>query len=254
MQLLKRFSQLISTLNNIKGSRTEKENILKEYKDDDEVKRVLKFIFDPYIITGLSTKKINKFSILDQVKLLQLATNSEISTLLDLLNYIESNNTGRDGDIATVELFCQNFLSMNLDLIDLLKNILTKDIKLGIQPITLNKIFGPGFIPIFEVMLADRYFDNPEKYLPYGIKFILSEKLDGIRGVAIKDNQGDIKFLTRSGQLITGLIDIENELSLLPNNYVYDGELLLKNDQHLLSKDLYRATVKIVNSDNLESI
>ena len=59
-----------------------------------------------------------------------------------------------------------------------------------------------------------------------------------------------IEFFSRQGQLIEGLNDIADEVSryLLPG-YVYDGELLLRNDKNLESKDLYRATVKVVNAD-----
>ena len=34
--------------------------------------------------------------------------------------------------------------------------IVTKDLKIGIQPITFNKIWGKGTIPSFDVMLAEK--------------------------------------------------------------------------------------------------
>ncbi|MCL2771270.1 MAG: hypothetical protein FWD89_03065, partial [Firmicutes bacterium] len=38
----------------------------------------------------------------------------------------------------------------------------------------------------------------------------------------------------------------------LDKNFVYDGELLLKTDKKIASKDLYRMTVKITSSDNIK--
>ena len=42
------------------SSRTGKEEILKEYKDNTGVKFILYFVYNPYIITGISKKKIDK--------------------------------------------------------------------------------------------------------------------------------------------------------------------------------------------------
>ncbi len=69
--------------------------------------------------------------------------------------------------------------------------------------------------------------------------------MTGIRAVAIvRDN--NVKILSRQGVQITGLTEIENELSKIHEG-CYDGELLLDNPNNLSSKDLYRETVSIVN-------
>ena len=59
--LIRRFLNLIKKLQSTSG-RIEKENILKEYQDDEEIKEIFKFIYDPYIVTGISTKKIEKYN------------------------------------------------------------------------------------------------------------------------------------------------------------------------------------------------
>jgi DNA ligase-1 len=99
-------------------------------------------------------------------------------------------------------------------------------------------------------MLAQKYFDDPDKLVPDGEEFILTTKLDGIRCVCINRGPDDIKFFSRQGQPIEYLNDIIKEVKCLPSGCVYDGELVLKNDNNLESKDLYRATVKVVNSDS----
>ena len=42
------------------NSRLDKEGILKQYSDYEEVRRVLNFVYNPYITTGVSAKKIKK--------------------------------------------------------------------------------------------------------------------------------------------------------------------------------------------------
>ena len=42
------------------NSRLDKEDILKQYSDYEEVRYVLNFIYNPYITTGISAKKIKK--------------------------------------------------------------------------------------------------------------------------------------------------------------------------------------------------
>ena len=50
--LIRRFLNLIKKLQSTSG-RIEKENILKEYQDDEEIKEIFKFIYDPYTVTGI---------------------------------------------------------------------------------------------------------------------------------------------------------------------------------------------------------
>ena len=133
---------------------------------------------------------------------------------------------------------------------ELIYSIVSKDIKTGIQPTTLNKIYGNDFIPKFEVMLAQRYFENPDKLLPDGTEFILTTKLDGVRCICINED-GNPKFFSRQGQIIEGLDDIFFEIRALPDGHVYDGELLL-DKEGLESKDLYRETVKVTSSDGVK--
>ena len=73
---------------------------------------------------------------------------------------------------------------------------------------------------------------------------MLSTKLDGHRMCAIKENN-IVRFYTRQGQLIEGLIDIEEEFKDVPNGIVLDGELLLKNDNNL-GNDLYIDSLEVL--------
>lgn len=238
MDILERFNNLVNQIQST-TSRTEKEKILSLYKNDNEVKQILNFIYNPYIVSGISDRKINIFRnilVFDNGK-------SECQDILGLINYLIKNNTGRHEDLIAIQICIQN----NMSYPDLIYGICTQNIKMGIQSATLNKVFGDNFIPTFDVMLANKYYDNPDSYLPDGTEFILTEKLDGVRCVYVATQNG--RFYSRQGQAFEGLTQLEDECSFLPLGYVYDGELLLKNDNNLDSKDLYRETMKVVSSD-----
>lgn len=239
---IKDFATLCEQLQSTTG-RIEKENYLKEHAENKFTRAILYFLYNPYVITGISKKKVAKLN--------HNVTREDVDpnySIINLINYLRENNTGRDCDLDVVEQYAQ----ANGPYVDLIYKIVSKNLKLGIQATTINKIFGKGFIPTFDVMLGFKYFDDPEKLLPKNTSFILTQKLDGVRCVCIKEN-GEAKFYSRQGQPIEDLVDIEQEaIEKLPDGYVYDGELLLTNDKKLSSKDLYRATVKVTSSDNIK--
>ena len=239
---IERFDNLVKRLIATTG-RKEKESILSEYKNDEDVKAMLEYHFNVYKPSGISKKKLNKIAKAESL------TNNKIDSSYDILNllkYLEIHNTGKMEDLKLIEEYALNLGPYA----DTIYQLICKSLRLGVQPLTLNKVFGSSFIPTFDIMLAEKYYDAPDKYLPNNTDFILTTKLDGVRVVCIYDKDTGIKFFSRQGQSIEGLTDIESEVSchLLPG-YVYDGELLLKNDNNLKSKDLYRATVKVTNAD-----
>lgn len=238
--VLNRLNKLVQDLNDT-TKRTEKENILSQYIQDKEIKDILYFLYNKYIVTGISEKKIlrlkSSFISTDEIK--------DEYNIFKLLDYIKIHNTGSDEDLKEV-LKC---IIYNKDYAQLIIKLITKDLKLGIQASTLNKVFGDNFIPTFDVMLAQKYFDDPDKLLPDGTEFILTTKLDGVRCVLINNSITGPKFYSRQGQLIEQLVELEEEARNLPYGFVYDGELLLDNKLQLDSKDLYRATVKVTSAD-----
>ena len=55
-------NELIRVIKELQATtgRLEKERILQENKENDFIKRVFKFTFDPYLVTGISSKKLKK--------------------------------------------------------------------------------------------------------------------------------------------------------------------------------------------------
>lgn len=208
------------------------QEILEENKDNELLKKVLWFVYNPYIVTGLSSKKINKI-VNKQIKY------APAETIEEVFEYLQEHNTGTDIDIAYVLEFIQGKPDQ-----EMYEQIFTKELKLGITSKTINKVF-PNLIPEFNVMLAEKYWDRMEELEKTNPDIIITQKYDGVRCVAIHDKSG-VKLFSRQGKSIEGLHDLEEQLLWLPFG-CFDGELLLNKD-NIPSKDLYRETVTVVNS------
>ena len=244
MKTIKKFNDFINKINK-SNSRNYKLIILEEYKEDEDIKYYLDFIFNPYITSGISDKKINKFAIVKNNVMSLFSEYDEFNSVKDLLEYIKTNNTGTDEVLKTIN----NFLSSNNfeeSEINLIKSIITKNIILGIDIKTINKVMN-DLIPTFNVMLANKYFDKPE--IVEGKMFAITEKIDGGRIIALKKNN-EVKFYTRAGQLYEGLVDLEKELiDNFPDNVCLDGEITLLDSDGIPSKEAYKQTMKITRKD-----
>ena len=236
--------QIASILNEIKSNsgRIAKEDLLKKYEDVEGLKEIFKFVYDPHITTGISKKKLSN------PKGKRLLSNTTIvDDLNDLLSYLKENNTGRLWDLSTVHSFISNY---DGEVYEMLESIVTKDLPIGLSRTTLNKVYGKDFIPKYSVMLAGKY--EPGK-IDSDSGFSVSLKLDGNRVTAFKYNDGTVKFFTRSGKLVEGLVDLEKKFEELPSGYVYDGELLAQNPDKLPSKELFNLTQTIVRKKGIKS-
>lgn len=102
-------------------------------------------------------------------------------------------------------------------------SVLLKDLDIGISEKTINKVFGRGFVPVFDCMLAKLFVEFPKK-------FVVLFKLDGYRCLAFNDKKGNVTLISRNGKQYFGFDDVEADIAKLPRGYVYDGELLSKNN------------------------
>lgn len=221
------------------NSRKYKQEILHKYKDDEIVKRYLKIAFDPYIVYGISTKKLNKSVAADPEAI------SLVTSVFGLFSYLEKHNTGTTREIYECQQMLDYVSSNDTACAALLETLICKDLSIGCDAKTINAVI-PGCMPQFECMLANKYFDKPEKLI--GKRFAITTKLDGFRLIAIKDEAGHISFYSRVGKRIEGLVEIEEELnSAFPAGCVFDGELTISNYFELKSKEAYKAASKIIS-------
>lgn len=122
--------------------------------------------------------------------------------------------------------------------------LLSKTLRLGVTAKTVNKVI-PGLIPEWEVQQAYPI----EKYpLKDGEEFFVTQKLNGVRATFYKG-----KLYARSGVPFSGLDHIIFELygmnRLLSDEFVFDGELLLRNRNDLSDNEAFRIATGIINSD-----
>ncbi len=238
MSALKDFEEFYQKIT-ATNSRLEKEAILKAYHNNSAVKEILQFLFDPFIVTGISKKKLAK-----TVNL----TVQKCQDLHELLVYFQAHNTGRDEDIAVLKEFTSNLTPKQAELVC---GLIKKDLTLGANEKTLNKVFGANFIPAFNVMLAEKYAENTD--FVAGKRFVITEKFDGVRCMLIFNEAGEPTFFSRAGKSFDDMVELAEEVRLLNHNMVYDGELLLGVEQTIDSADLYRMTVKVTNSDGVKT-
>ncbi len=198
----------------------------------------LDFILDPQITTGISKAKINKKV---------LIRDDMPHTFQDICLYLAEHNTGTDEDIS----MAVSYIYWNASHKDFLIRVFTKNLPLGVEAATVNKIFGKVVIPVWEVQQGypiDKVKLKPDTW------FSLSRKMNGNRGTFYRG-----KFISRQGQEFTGLDHIKDDIikelgdESLIDEYVYDGELVYRNDEGLSDGEAFRVGTGMLNSDGDKS-
>lgn len=240
LNLYKDFKTLMGT-----SSRNEKEAFLKSKENDETFKYVLKFMVDPMIVTGISTSKISK-----DVNICCYAEESCDYWIEDFLSYFINHNTGRDIDIAYVQYYIEQLvyqedLDFERELTEFLKAIVTKTLRIGVNVTTVNKIYGRDFIKTLDVMLGTS-IENCN--IPNDAWISISHKLNGTRCFYYKGH-----LYSRQGKEFIGcehiIKDIQTLMSLTNyKDYVFDGELLLKDDGILNDSERFQKGTGIANS------
>lgn len=199
-----------------------KKALLMEQKDNETMKDIIYFVFNPYIRTGIGYQKL--------WNCVNDTPEPYDGTIQGLMTYLLHNNTGRDKDVKIVKFWIE---SKPKEYEDMLYKIFTKSMNIGISTATIHKVW-PGLIPGFGVQLACKYPDFIQDL--EGQEIFLTEKLDGNRCFARVDNH-ICTFYSRSGREIEGLDEIDKELSRLTDGW-YDGELIASTFNETQSQTL----------------
>lgn len=226
-------------------SRNAKEEILRRECNNTEFKQVLKFLVDPLVVTGISSKKIDK-----EVQIGFYEIESGDYYITDLIDYLATHNTGTDSDIAYVNWYMWK-LTDNEDLHQFIKDLVTKSFRLGVDVKTCQKVYGKDFIPTLDVMLGTSY-ENVT--IPENAYISISQKLNGTRCFYYKGN-----LYSRHGKVFTGCEHILKQLKKVADtyevDYVFDGELVLEesglSDSERFQKGTGIANAKDADKSNL---
>ena len=89
------------------SSRLEKESILRENIDNKPFKEVLKYLLDNMRISGISEKRFSK-----EVDILLPYATDDLS-IITLLHYFDTHNSGADADISYVKGYTQEPLPLS---------------------------------------------------------------------------------------------------------------------------------------------
>ena len=228
-EIIKLFKQIQET-----SSLNDKKVIIDANKDNELFKKCLLFLLDGNINTGISNKKINKkVEPSSELAPYYLCRNSRFEEVMD---YLIKNNTGTDADIYEI----QSFLDGQEDR-DFYEQMITKSFKLGADKKVINSVI-PGLIPTWEVMLGTSI---EHCKLPENTWFSLSQKLNGNRCTYYNG-----EFYTRQNKKYIGLNHIKADIEKIPNakEYVFDGELIYKNNEGLSDSSAFQKGTGIANN------
>lgn len=221
-----------------------KKKLLAERRGDANVRKFLDYLLNPFFVTGISEKKINKFSTKEPTVF--------FTSFHELMAYVRENHTGSDEALANVQAFLNGYDTApweRLPLYDFYVGIITKSIRIGCDVKTVNDALGFELIPMWEVQQA--YQINKVK-LNDNEWFSLSQKLNGVRGTFFEG-----RLISRQGKEFTGLEHIIEAVKKLLGKdrwekFVVDGELIRKNTDCVSDNENFRLTTGIINNEDCD--
>ena len=193
------------------SSSLEKIKILKKQKCF--VKGILEYTYNPYKQYHVTSKTCKKNIHLHS------HCNHTLFGLLDILTNRKA--TGHDA-IKMIN----RFASKNVDW-DVIYDIIDKDLKIRTGAKVINKAF-PGLIPEFNVALAQEYKGKCD----WNDGWYASRKLDGVRCLAVVDEEGKCTLYSRMGKELTTLNKVKKAIEATNIiNTVFDGEVCLMDEE-----------------------
>jgi len=193
------------------SSSTDKVQIIKNASSD--VHMLLEYTYNPfkqYYVTSKTCKKrsdlIKGTNDLALFELLEKLTNREI--------------TGHDA------VRCINDVAIGIDN-PIIYKIIDKDLGIRAGAKVINKAV-PGLIPEFNVALAQEYDGKCD----WKDHWYVSRKLDGVRCLAMVDENGKCTLYSRMGKELTTLNKIKEAIEATNIiNTVFDGEICLMDEE-----------------------
>ena len=204
-----------------------KKAILSLHKENDLLKKILKYGLDPF--TPFNIVKVPRVK--SDSRLIGVSEEGRWSAFFEIANSCAkreiSGNTAIDAMHAVFECATPEEEKW-------MRKILKKHLAIGASTKTVNKVF-PGLVATFDVALAQKF---EEKRLKGKSEVAVEPKLDGIRCFAIVES-GEALLYARSGKLISNFdATIGTELAKLPEG-CYDGEIM-GEDFIALMRQAYR--------------
>ena len=226
-------------------SKTYKEEVLKKYKDDRIMRKVMRYGYDPNHVYGIRDFKI------DLPEALTLANDNyskgELELMFSVLDSLIYRKYKGKGAIKVLQELVPKLCKNSCNLLYL---IIDKDFKCGINKKSIIKGMGKGVInkPPYMGALGfsperlERLFELSED------GYVFAEnKADGLYGGIVIDKTNDLYYIeSRHGKLISGmdvLIEAAKELDY-EGDFVITGEVMLRGK----SRHIANGLVSSINS------
>ena len=215
------------------------------FKEPNYAQNALRLLLDPAVVFHIGDKSFQ------EVFPFSACSHHIFEDFFELCQWMCDKKALTNADVATVEWTLAQI--EDKDLRAYARDFLCKKITLGVTAKTVNKALDFEFIPEFRCMLANKYFEHPDKV--EGKHFYLTEKLDGIRCVAVVKENG-VQMFSRQGVPIEGLVDVNKWLLFIRDHvgkdFVFDGELLISGRDDIPSKEQYKRTTMIVRREGIK--
>ena len=213
--LQKDLNYLQSFLNEMNESSSGNHKIatIRKHSDNEFLKKIFNYTYNPFKKYGVHTKVLKKNSHLT-------APENIYPNLFQLLDDLAENNLTGHAAIQAVNSFVNE---LPADLQKLVHYILDRDLRMGASITSILKVH-PNIIPTFKVALAHPYSPSRVDFVKeewYG-----SRKLDGVRCICRKEGNS-VNFYSRNGKEFLTLDRIADEIRKIPGNFIIDGEICL---------------------------
>lgn len=234
MYSLKDICKIIEELKNC-SSTNGKKFILEKNKDNELLKKVLLYTYNPHLKYGVSEKFLNDLQFDGED-----CQSENLFELLDILAKSNINDNLRNRIRRHI-----NYYSVE-EVRELVKNIIGKNLKCNINIKLINKVWkdliptSDGTRKISPMLGSKIDFDKTPNEIMY-----VTQKYDGSRClIFIEDNK--VELFSRQGKKIEGCKQIEEDvLKLGLDNVMLDGEILAINVDY---ENVYKETMKRLNN------
>ena len=212
------FQAVVNFIEEMKAtsSTNDKKSILKKY-DSPVLRKLFEYVYSPfkqYYVTSDNLKKRQDLS---------FDNYDDLFSMLDDLN--ERRVTGHSAIQAV-----NGFIEKNKEFANVIYDVIDRNLKTRATTTLINSVM-PGTVPTFDVALAEKFEGNEKKVNFDSGEWWASRKLDGVRCIAVIDENGDIKFYSRAGNEFLTLGVLAEELkSLNLRSVVLDGEVCIMKD------------------------
>lgn len=215
-------NQILETLAS-NNSRNFKIDFLKQHKDNELLKEVIRLALDPF--TQFYIRIIPEYTPLYETPI------ATLKQAVDSLSILSSRTLTGNAAIAQLTLTLSAISEEDALVIE---RIISKDLRCGVNISTVNKVW-PNLIPEYPCMLCSAYDEKLVSKIKYPA--FANVKMDGMRVNAIVKD-GIVEFRSRNGKEINLLGNLEQDFIKLAGgtNLVFDGELLVRKDGNILSR------------------